>query len=141
MRIRIIWAGKTKERPAAEWIEKYLGRLRPFARVEVAEVKEEKGGDPVKEGKRILRRTGSYVLLDERGKTLSSEEFARWLEGRASVDFVLGGAFGVSGEVREGASETLSLSRMTLTHEMARVVFVEQLYRALTILRGGGYHH
>jgi len=120
---------------------KYLGRLRPFAEVEVIEVKEEKGGEVRKEGERLLAKAGPFVLLDEGGRQMSSEEFARWLEGRASVDFVMGGAYGVSDRVREKAADTLSLSRMTLTHEMARVVFLEQLYRALMIRRGGGYHH
>lgn len=141
MRIRILWPGRTKDRNAAEWIERYLRRLRPFAEVGVVEVKEEKGAALAKEGERILKQSHCYVLLDERGGEMTSGEFASFLEGRAEVDFVLGGAHGVSGEVRRGAARTMALSRMTLTHEMARVFLLEQIYRALMITRGGGYHH
>jgi 23S rRNA (pseudouridine1915-N3)-methyltransferase len=141
MRIRILWPGKTKDRSAAEWIEKYLRRLRPLAEVGVVEVKEEKGAAVAREGERILRQSRCYVLLDERGREMTSVEFASFLEGRAEADFVVGGAHGVSAEVRRGAALTMALSRMTLTHEMARVLLLEQIYRALMIARGGGYHH
>jgi 23S rRNA (pseudouridine1915-N3)-methyltransferase len=88
-----------------------------------------------------MRQSASYILLDERGRELSSPEFASVLEGRPEADFVLGGPYGVSEEVRARAADTIALSRMTLPHEMARLLLVEQLYRAMTILRGGGYHH
>lgn len=145
MKLRIIWVGKTKEKLWADAIEKYLQRLRPFADVEVLSIKEEKG-KPIpeaieREGRRILKRSSRYVLLDERGKELASEEFASMLAHRAEAEFVLGGAYGVSEEVRCGAGETVSLSRMTLTHEMARVVLLEQIYRAFMINTGRGYHH
>ncbi len=145
MKFRIIWVGKTKEAYAAEGVAKYLKLLGTMAKVEVVEVREHKSGPederPRKEGERILKQTSSYTLLDERGPELSSVEFAEKLMDKARADFVIGGAYGVSDEVREAASETLSLSRMTLTHEMARVLLLEQLYRAMTIIKGGGYHH
>ncbi|MEJ2313295.1 MAG: 23S rRNA (pseudouridine(1915)-N(3))-methyltransferase RlmH [Nitrospirota bacterium] len=145
MKFRIIWAGKTKEAYAAEGVAKYLKLLGALAKVEVVEVREQKGGPEDerlrKEGERILKQTSSFVLLDERGPELTSVEFAEMLRDRGRADFVVGGAYGVSAEVKAAASETLALSRMTLTHEMARVLLLEQLYRAVTILKGGGYHH
>lgn len=145
MKVRIIWVGKTKESYAAEGISKYLKMLRPLARVEIVEIREQKVGSTEdrlgKEGERILKETASYTLLDERGREISSVEFARSIGDRAQADFVLGGPYGVSDAVRAGASDVVSLSRMTLAHEMARLVFLEQLYRAINIRKGGGYHH
>ena len=94
-----------------------------------------------KEGSRIIERAKGFALLDERGRAMSSPELADYLRKRGSTDFVIGGAYGVSDDVRKAASDTISLSRMTLTHEMARLLFTEQLYRACTIIRGMRYHH
>lgn len=141
MKIRILWVGRTKEPYVREAVDRYLRRLRPFADVAVVEIKERKGRGLEEEGERIMRQSASYILLDERGRELSSPEFASVLEGRPEADFVLGGPYGVSEEVRARAADTIALSRMTLPHEMARLLLVEQLYRAMTILRGGGYHH
>jgi 23S rRNA (pseudouridine1915-N3)-methyltransferase len=141
MKIRILWVGRTKEPYVREGVDRYLRRLRPFADVAVVEIKERKGRGLEEEGERIMRQSASYILLDERGRELSSTEFASVLEDRPEVDFVLGGPYGVSEEVRARAADTIALSRMTLPHEMARLLLVEQLYRAMTILRGGGYHH
>ncbi len=146
MKIRVIWVGKTKEQFILEGINKFLRLLKPFAGVSITEVKEEKGR-PVeemleKEGERILKLQLPYVLLDEKGKNLSSPEFARFLEGRgASVNFVLGGAYGVSDRVKERSAATIALSKMTFTHEMARLFLLEQVYRACTIMQNRGYHH
>lgn len=146
MKIRVIWAGKTKEQFILEGINKFLRLLKPYAGVSITEVKEEKGR-PVeemleKEGERILKLQIPYVLLDEKGKNLSSPEFARFLEGRgASVNFVLGGAYGVSDRVKERSAATIALSKMTFTHEMARLFLLEQVYRAFTIMQNRGYHH
>jgi len=145
MRLRLIWPGRTKEQYARAGIEKYLKLLMPFARTEIIEVKEDKGAATEaalrKEGERLLAKTSSFVLLDERGKQMTSTGLARFIMDSASMDFVLGGAYGVSEEVRARASSVLSLSKMTLPHELARVVFLEQLYRALTIINKRGYHH
>ncbi|MFO0754003.1 MAG: 23S rRNA (pseudouridine(1915)-N(3))-methyltransferase RlmH [Thermodesulfovibrionales bacterium] len=145
MLYRIVWVGRTKEGYLREGIERYLALVGYMAPVSVIEIKEEKGkprdSSLAAEGRRILKQTQSYVLLDERGKELTSREFARFLEERGKVDFVIGGAYGVSGEVREKADAVVALSKMTFTHEMVRVVFLEQLYRAMTILKGREYHH
>lgn len=144
MKFRIVWVGKTRERYAVEGIAKYLKLLRPMVGVEVIEVREQKdgGSDRLgKEGERILKQTSSFVLFDEKGNEMSSVKFAEHLRDRSQTDFVLGGPYGVSDEVKASASETISFSRMTLTHEMSRLLLLEQLYRAMTILKGGGYHH
>ena len=146
MKIRVIWPGKTKEQFILEGLRKYLKLLRPYADINTIELKEEKGSDVrkilEKEGERILKLQAPYTLLDEKGKALTSMEFAAYLAGhRSSVNFVLGGAYGVSEEVKKSAQDTISLSRMTFTHEMSRLFFLEQLYRAFTIMHKKGYHH
>lgn len=145
MKIRIFWVGKTKERYLVEGINHYLKLLRYMAQISIIEIKDEKGKTRDEalsmEGRKVLKQTESYILLDERGKEFSSIDFARYFKDKGSVDFVMGGAFGVSDEVREKASDTIALSKMTLTHEMTRLVFLEQLYRAMTIIKGKEYHH
>ncbi|HWR88639.1 MAG TPA: 23S rRNA (pseudouridine(1915)-N(3))-methyltransferase RlmH [Dissulfurispiraceae bacterium] len=145
MKIRIVWPGRTRERYLTEGIDHYLKLLGRFARVSVVEVREERGKSRedalAAEGSRIIRQTQSFVLLDEKGDELTSPGFASLLGERPAVDFVLGGPFGVSREVRDRADTILALSRMTLTHEMARLVLLEQLYRAFTIQKGMEYHH
>lgn len=145
MKTRIFWVGKTKEQYLTEGIDRYIKMLGPMAQVSIIEIKEEKtkarGTALAEEGKRILKQTRSYMLLDERGREYSSTEFAGFLKDRSAVDFVIGGPFGVSEEVKEKAAGLVSLSRMTFTHEMVRLFFMEQFYRAMTILKGKGYHH
>ena len=145
MRLKVLWVGKTREAFVVKGIEKYLKLLRPFAKVEVVEIKEEKGtrrdDNLRKEGRKILAHSKSYVLLDEGGRQMSSTALATMLGASAGTEFVLGGPYGVSDEVRAGAAGTLGLSKMTLTHEMARLLLLEQLYRATQINRGGRYHH
>lgn len=146
MKIKVIWPGKTKEQFILEGIKKYLKLLRPYADVSIIEIKEEKGGDIrkmiEKEGERILKLQAPYTLLDEKGEALTSGEFAGYItEHKPPVNFVLGGAYGVSEEVKKTAKNTISLSKMTFTHEMSRLFFLEQLYRTFTIMHKRGYHH
>jgi 23S rRNA (pseudouridine1915-N3)-methyltransferase len=146
MKIRLAWVGRTKERFIQEGIEKYLRLLKPFTDVTVAEIREEKGKDiqriVEREGERILKLRTPYVLLDEGGKEYTSVGFADFLSGRSpSLQFVVGGAYGVSDGVKDAAQAAVALSRMTLTHEMSRLFLVEQLYRAFTIMHKRGYHH
>jgi 23S rRNA (pseudouridine1915-N3)-methyltransferase len=144
-KIRILWPGKTKNRNLAEGIDYYLKLLAPMTRISVAEVREEKGkaaeAARSAEASRILKQAGGFYLLDESGKQYSSVEFARFLKGHDTIEFVIGGAFGVADEVKKKAKGCIALSMMTLTHEMARLLFLEQLYRAFTILKGKEYHH
>ena len=146
MKIRLIWVGKTKERFILEGINKYIRMLKPYAEVSVTEIKDEKGKDIQrmieKEGERIEKLQVPYVLLDETGKSYSSVEFAKFVDSaNPAVSFVLGGAYGVSDRVRQMAQARIALSSMTFTHEMARLVLAEQLFRAFTILHKRGYHH
>lgn len=148
MIIRLVWVGKTKEPWAREAIGKYSKLIRPYAKIEVVEVKELKGRGPAErertvesEGRRILEKAKSYVLLDVLGKAPGSVEFSDMLRARASMEFVIGGPWGVSDAVRGKADGILSLSNMTLTHDLARIVLMEQIYRGFTIITGKGYHH
>jgi 23S rRNA (pseudouridine1915-N3)-methyltransferase len=146
MKIHLIWVGKTKERFLLEGIQKYLKLLQPYADITTTEIREERVKDRnrmlSKESRRIEDLRTPYVLLDEKGDSLDSVDFARFIEKQgASVTFLLGGAYGVSEDVRGKARKRISLSRMTFTHEMSRLIFLEQLYRAFTILQKKGYHH
>ncbi len=152
MRLRLIWVGKTKNGHVRALLTDYLQRLGRFCRCEVMELRESAGADDrvvvEKESKRIaeaLRSDSVTVLLDVEGRReWSSQELAaqveRWqLEGKKEIAFIIGGHLGVAPELKTKADVRWSLSRLTLTHEMARVVLVEQLYRAYTILHGLPY--
>jgi 23S rRNA (pseudouridine1915-N3)-methyltransferase len=150
MRIRFIWPGKTKDEHLRALVAEYLKRLTRFVRCEVVETRETAGTDMAsvaKESRRILDAipAGSVaVLLDVKGREWNSPELAdevrRWEnDSIKEVAIVIGGPEGVSSEVAARAQKRWRLSRLTLTHEMARVVAVEQLYRAYTINRGLRY--
>ena len=150
MRIRFIWPGKTKDEHLRALVAEYLKRLTRFVRCEVIETREGAGADRSgvkKESQRILEAipAGSLtLLLDVKGREWNSPELAdevrRWEnDSIKEVAIVIGGAEGVSAEVAARAQKRWRLSRLTLTHEMARVVAVEQLYRAYTINRGLPY--
>ncbi|MGB8509454.1 MAG: 23S rRNA (pseudouridine(1915)-N(3))-methyltransferase RlmH [Pyrinomonadaceae bacterium] len=152
MRLRLIWVGKTRNEHLRALGEDYLKRLTRFARCEVVEVRESASADErnclEEEGKRIMGALASdalAVLLDVEGSAQwSSPELAARMEewqvrSLKEVVFVVGGHLGVSAEVRARSDVRWSLSPLTLTHEMARVVLVEQLYRAFTIMRGLPY--
>ena len=145
IKIKLTWTGKTKEKFILEGVAKYLKLLGHYADVSISEIKEEKGTDTQrmieKESERISKSGVPYILLDEKGKSLSSVEFAALIKNQPSVHFVMGGAFGVSDKVKKEARDIISLSKMTFTHEMVRLFFLEQLYRAFTIINKRGYHH
>ena len=146
MKIRIIALGKLKEKYLVEGVSEYLKRLRKFARVEVQEIPECRTIE--EEGQKILsiiQNESWLCVLDVKGEELSSEEFAKKIaalnvDGVSNLTFVIGGAFGLSDELRQAASFRLSLSKMTLTHQMARLILVEQIYRAFKINRNEPYH-
>jgi 23S rRNA (pseudouridine1915-N3)-methyltransferase len=150
MRFRIIWPGKTKDARLRALIEDYSGRLSHFVRCEVTELKESGRVDKTgidKETKRIsdgLRPGAVTVLLDPEGSEWTSQQLAdqvrSWeTNGIKEVAFVVGGPSGVAPELVVRADKRWSLSRLTLTHEMARVLLLEQLYRAYTIVHGLPY--
>ncbi|HYQ47876.1 MAG TPA: 23S rRNA (pseudouridine(1915)-N(3))-methyltransferase RlmH [Thermodesulfovibrionales bacterium] len=146
MKIHLVWVGKTKERFILEGLHKYLKLLRFYADIDITEIREEKVKDIgrmlSREGERIRGLGTGYVLLDEKGEDFDSPSFARFVEKQgSSVTFLLGGAYGVAEEVKARAKKTIALSSLTFTHEMSRLIFLEQLYRAFTILQKKGYHH
>lgn len=153
MRLTIIAVGRLKERFWREAADEYLKRLGPYATMRVAEIDDrDSGRDEARaladEGADILRAIpdGAHVIALEIGGTqLSSEAFAARLgelalDGRSNVAFVVGGSVGLSAEMLKRADERLSLGAMTLPHNLARVVLLEQVYRAFRINRGEPYH-
>jgi len=143
MKIKVAWIGKTKEPAIQALTEDYLKRISRYAEVEGVALKDEAGGLALARGERQKDRH-KLVLLDSRGKQLSSEELAAFHE-REQVQalpllFAIGGADGFSEEGRRQAGFVLSLGRMTLPHELARVVLLEQIYRAFTIMKNHPYH-
>lgn len=152
MRLRVVAVGRDRSglfAPAVDEYAKRLGRYSKFELEEVSEAKRHAGTPRAKEeeGETLLARIGKgerVVLLDERGDEPTSVELAkrlaRWLERGQDVTLVIGGSDGLSEGVRARAQETLALSKMTLAHRLARVVLLEQLYRAFTILKGEPYH-
>ncbi|HMM21995.1 MAG TPA: 23S rRNA (pseudouridine(1915)-N(3))-methyltransferase RlmH [Selenomonadales bacterium] len=158
MRISIVTVGKIKERYLTEGIAEFTKRLTPFCRLDIVEVAEERmpenpsGADKAKalarEGERILKavRAGSHlIVLDLGGRQLSSEELAAKLDalalaGQSDLTFAIGGAFGLAPAVTAAAQDKLSFSKMTFTHQMIRLLLLEQIYRAFKISRGEPYH-
>jgi 23S rRNA (pseudouridine1915-N3)-methyltransferase len=148
MRFKFVWVGKTRDKNYKALQEEYLRRLSHFVNTEITEVRDaaESGGKEI-EGQRILEKLNpmsTVCLLDVGGKSLSSQELAGELDkwqnrGVKEVTFVIGGADGVSEKVAIRADFRLSLSFMTFTHEMARVILLEQLYRSYTIIKGFPY--
>jgi 23S rRNA (pseudouridine1915-N3)-methyltransferase len=144
VKLRIAWIGKTKEPAIQTLTDEYLKRLTRYADAQGAALKDESA---------LLKLCGrearpvrhTLVLLDSRGKQLSSEEFAEFLGNHQDRNplpllFAVGPANGFTAETRQEADLLLSLGKMTLAHELARVVLLEQLYRAFTILKGHPYH-
>ena len=148
--------GRTREPFIQDGIEKYLRYLKPYAPAELKILREEKIAD-LKDAPRVRRLEAAkiakaippgarVVALDERGKEFTSHEFAAFLDkelekGTREMSFVLGGAMGLDESVTGNANTVLAISRWTLTHEMARLVLLEQLYRAFTIIKGKTYHY
>lgn len=153
MRIRLLLVGRTERGHVADGLEHYLARVRRSVAVELVLLPEAGTGDagrqPALEEPRILAalRPGErVVVLDERGEGLTSRQFAGRLgawrdQGVRQVAFVVGGAYGLTDAVRQRADLVLSLSPMTFPHQLVRLLFAEQLYRAFTILEGRPYHH
>ncbi len=142
MKLTIAWIGKTKNSAIQSLTDEYLKRLRQFAESEGVALKDEASLLKLCEGRSARRR---LVLLDSRGKQLSSEELAGFLREHQDRNptplvFAVGPADGFSDELCRKADFVLSIGRMTLAHELARVVLLEQVYRAFTVLKGHPYH-
>jgi len=156
MKITLLTVGKTDRDWVRQGLDIYVSRLKhyiPFNIVEIPELKNvsalSREQIKAKEGELImknLRPVDDVILLDEKGKEYSSVEFARVLQDKISytgkdIVFVIGGAYGFSDEVYRRAGSKISMSRMTFSHQMVRVIFAEQIYRAFTIMRNEPYHH
>ena len=144
MKLKIAWIGKTKDPAIQSLTTEYLKRISHYADVEAMQLPDEQAVLKLK-AKTGTRPAHSLVILDSRGQQLSSEQFAEFLrnyQDRNSQPLVLavGPANGFSDAARQSASSVLSLGKMTLAHELARIVLLEQLYRAFTILKGHPYH-
>ena len=141
MKIRLLMLGKTRRAEIRALLDDYLRRLRPYAEVEVSEV----SNSPAALRKLKAEPATVWVLLDAGGKQFTSQQFAKWLaeqrhRGTRELIFLCGDAEGFPDELRRRAQAKLSLSTMTLPHELARVVLAEQIYRAFAILAGHPYH-
>lgn len=158
MKVTLLTVGKTVVPWVKEGLALYTDRIRHYLKFEIREIPELKGVAAMsreqvkdKEGELILKaiagETGKadLILLDERGKQMTSVEFSDSLQRRLNIGrdlvFVIGGAYGFSKEVYDAASGMISLSKMTFSHQMVRAIFAEQLYRACTIIKGEPYHH
>jgi 23S rRNA (pseudouridine1915-N3)-methyltransferase len=144
VKLKIVWIGKTKEAAIQSLTDEYLKRLGRYAEVEGSALKDEAALVAMALGGRS-RVKHSLVLLDAAGKQFSSEELAQFLNDHQQRNpvpllFAVGSADGFRDETRRAATRLLSLGKMTLAHELARVVLLEQLYRAFTILTGHPYH-
>lgn len=158
MRISILCVGKIKEKYWDMAINEYLKRLSRYIKINIIEVSDEKAPETMsraqeeqvkkKEGERILKNindTDYVIVLDIKGKDLSSEEFSKFVEnsmikGESSIVFVIGGSLGIWSEVIKRADFLLSFSRMTFPHQMMRVILLEQIYRAIKIIKNEPYH-
>jgi len=156
MKIALLQTGKTTENNIAKAIDNYSGRVRKYTPFEIITIKDIKytrnmpvQEQKIKEGEKIINSFNNddyVVMLDEKGSEFRTVEFAEWLIKvfmlpRKRIVFVTGGPWGFSDEVYKRADIKMSLSRMTFSHQMVRLLFLEQLYRVLTIINGDPYHH
>ncbi|MBQ6976553.1 MAG: 23S rRNA (pseudouridine(1915)-N(3))-methyltransferase RlmH [Selenomonadaceae bacterium] len=147
MKINLIVIGKLKEKFLVDGVAEYVKRIKIFSRIVIKEISECRTVD--EEGDKLLAQVpqNSFLIaLDVAGEALTSEKFAEKisalnLRGISEITFIIGGAFGLSDSVRQAANFKLSLSAMTFTHQMARLILVEQIYRAFKINRGEPYHY
>ena len=158
MKIKVVTVGKLKEKYLKDGIAEYTKRISRFAKLEMIELADEKTPDKASElenqkileteGARILSKVGErdfVVVLAIEGKILSSEEFSKQLEqasikGYSTLTFIIGGSLGLAPVVKNKANLSISFGRLTLPHQLMRLVLVEQIYRAFTIQQGSPYH-
>lgn len=156
MKVSLLLVGKTVNKHFIDLIDEYAGRVKHYIGFEIITIPELKNTKNLsaeqqkqQEGELILKQLqpGDHVvLLDEHGKEYRSIEFSKYMENKMQVVskrlvFIIGGPYGFSPDVYAKANEKISLSKMTFSHQMIRLIFVEQLYRAMTIMRGEPYHH
>ena len=158
MKIKVVTVGKLKEKYLKDGISEYSKRISRFAKLEMIELVDEKTPDKASEsenqkileieGQRILSKVGDrdfVIVLAIEGKTFSSEEFSKHLEeasikGFSTLTFIIGGSLGLAQDVKKRSNLSVSFGRLTLPHQLMRLVLVEQIYRAFTIQQGSPYH-
>jgi 23S rRNA (pseudouridine1915-N3)-methyltransferase len=155
MKIRLITIGKTDESYLKEGISKYVSRLKHYISFEIIELPDVKTGKKLnvnlqkeaesKEIVKLISKSDFVVLLDENGKEFNSVGFSDYIQKRMNsgldLCFVIGGPFGFSKEMYDLSNQKIALSQMTFSHQMIRLLFVEQVYRSYSILKGEKYHH
>ncbi len=156
MKVSLIVVGRTVEKHYITAINDYIERIQHFLNFTIEVISELKNTRNLstnqqreKEGEYILKSLqpgDTVILLDESGKEMRSIEFAEWMKQKMNhvnrrLVFIIGGPYGFSPAIYNAAQEKISLSKMTFSHQMVRLIFVEQLYRSMTILQGGPYHH
>ena len=155
MKIKLIMIGKPTGDLYIDAIDDYTNRIKHYNNFSIHVIPGLKNTKKLSqeqqkqaEGELILKELtaqDTVILLDERGKEYRSMEFAKWLENKQltaqNIVFVIGGPYGFSDSIYKRANEKISLSKMTFSHQMVRLIFVEQLYRACTIIKGESYHH
>lgn len=156
MKITFLTVGKTEDAYLKEGIDKYVKRLKHYTKLELAEIPELKNTKALspeqqkaKEAELILKKVTPLdfvILMDEKGSEFTSTQFAAYINKKevttsANLIFIIGGPYGFDASVYQRANDKISLSRMTFSHQMVRLFFVEQLYRAYTIMKGEPYHH
>jgi 23S rRNA (pseudouridine1915-N3)-methyltransferase len=155
LKLNLIWIRSTSDAEFRDAVDRYFNRIKHFLPIELTELAPEKGRQPKSDALIIHAHSakllsaipprGTVVVLDERGKSMTSLTFAAWLEREIAnqphgIHFVLGGDIGFDDSVRQKADLLLALSAMTLPHQMARVILLEQIYRACTLMRNIRYH-
>lgn len=155
MQIKIIMQGKTADKYINEGVSVYINRLKHYIKADWVELPSKKLANPVMEKvleqeaevvTKLIGKNDFVVLLDESGKGYSSTQFAGWVEKQTITNtndliFLIGGAYGFHQSLYDRANAKIALSQMTFTHQMVRLIFAEQLYRAFTIIRNEKYHH
>lgn len=155
MKIELIQVGKTTDKKFQEIIDDYVGRINHYIQFTVNTIPALKNAKSLSENQqkqaegelilKMMQPSDTVVLLDEHGKEYRSIELAGWLEKKQQMArrlvFVIGGPYGFSEAVYKRADEKLSLSKLTFSHQMIRMIFTEQIYRACTIIKGEAYHH
>lgn len=142
--VKLVAVGRMRDRLFESRCQEFLTRLNAYGRCEVVVLPD---SNVANEGKAMLRELdrekGALVIaLTEEGREFSTKEFSEYLEKvDRRIVFIIGGPFGIADEVKKRADLLMAMSKMTFTHEMARMIFLEQLYRALNLLNGGAYHH
>ena len=154
MNIKLIVIGETNNKDLKQLVNQYIIKLKHYIKFELVVLKDEKkklqqNVQIKKEGEKILsilKKNDFIILLDENGEQLSSVGFSKFIQkklnsGMKTLTFIVGGPYGFSDEVKAMSKQQLSLSKMTFSHEMVRLFFTEQLYRAFSILNNEPYHH